>query len=60
MINPKELTQQELKLCINEYMRRYRIKNKDKIKSYNKRYNQSRNKKEIKEISQSNDLNIFE
>ena len=38
----KELTEEELRICINEYMRRYRSKNKSKVSFWNKRYNAKR------------------
>ena len=38
LLDPRSLSDDELKLCNNEYQRRYRIKNPDKAREALKRY----------------------
>ena len=38
LLDPRSLSDDELKLCNNEYQRRYRLKNPDKAREALKRY----------------------
>ena len=38
LLDPKSLTDEELKIYVNEYQRRYRLKNPDKAREALKRY----------------------
>jgi hypothetical protein len=58
----KYLTDEELRLCRNEFTKRWKFKHKDKVNAYARDYRKRKNpigKTEIKEVKEISNLDVF-